>query len=120
MSRTNGNKTPEQTMEENLKKALTETLILRVLSEREAYIGEVTQAISDRSGGTLNIVFPYAAIYRLLDEGYIEECKKRVAPDGRRRQYLRVTKEGIEYMNKLIRVYLSFTGGVSALLAKED
>jgi len=84
---------PEQpfSLEENLKKAVTEMLMLYLLSQKECYIGELTETLSQKSEGALSIVFPYGAIYRLEQEGYIADCGKRNAPDGRRRQYYRIT-----------------------------
>ena len=82
------------TLEENLKKALTEPLVLFLLSQREYYIGELTSVIQEKSGGALNIVFPYAAIYRMSRNGHITESQKWIAPDGRLRQYYAITDQG--------------------------
>lgn len=73
MSESNYTCSPCFSLEENLKKALTELLILRLLSERAYYIGELTQTLHQRSAGALRIVFPYSAIYRLLQGEYIAE-----------------------------------------------
>lgn len=105
-------------MEESLKKATTEMMILHILGDGETYIGQAVQEISRRSGGKLSIVFPYAAIYRLLDDGYIEECKKRIAPDGRRRQYLRITESGRDRLAELEETYHRFIEAVEEVLAK--
>lgn len=105
-------------LEENLKKAITELLILQLLSQREYYIGEITQAISDKSGGTLNVVFPYAAIYRMEEAGYIVELPRRIAPDGRRRQYFSITPEGLVYLAQLRNVYATITGGAAKILTE--
>lgn len=107
-------------LEENLKKALTELLILRLLLDRDYYIGELTATLSHKSGGTLTIVFPYGAIYRLQRSGYICEIEKRNAPDGRRRQYYRITEAGKTYLNQLIRIYTVFSKGVEAVLTEGD
>ena len=106
-------------LEENLKKALTELLILRLLTERDYYIGELTDTLSERSGGVLNVVFPYAAVYRMLEQGTIREIEKRVAPDGRRRQYYGITQRGRARYNLLRDTYRRFSNGVSAILPKE-
>ena len=45
-------------LEENLKKAVTELLVLRIMDRRELYIGELAETIHEISGGVLNIVFP--------------------------------------------------------------
>ncbi len=104
-------------LEDNLKKALTELLVLHLLSERDYFIGELTSTLNDRSNGALNIVFPYGAIYRLQQSKYIAESEKRTAPDGRRRQYFSITEAGINYLNQLHSLYSTFICGVDAVLA---
>lgn len=110
---------PAITLEDNLKKALTELLILVLLSERERYIGELSPEIEKRSRGTIHIEFPYAAIYRLSEAGYITETKKRSAPDGRRRQYYRITEEGKVYLEELLETYRRFSSSVANVLKGE-
>lgn len=109
-------------LEENLKKACTEMLVLNLLSQREYYIGELTSTINEASGDALTLVFPYGAIYRLSRAEYITESKKRNAPDGRLRQYYRITDEGKRYLDQLLETYWAFTKGVSNILsmAKEE
>ena len=108
-----------QSLEENLKKALTEMLVLHVLSAKDCYIGELTEAIHTKSHGVLSIVFPYSAIYRLQQAGYLVESSKRTAPDGRRRQYYKITKIGQQYLTQLKETYMRFSIGVAAVLAEE-
>lgn len=119
MNQTESNNSPIS-LEENLKKALTELLILRLLSDRDYYIGELTSTLNHKSGGALTIVFPYGAIYRLERSGHICETEKRNAPDGRRRQYYRITGAGKAYLNQLIDIYARFSKGVAAVLAEGD
>ena len=107
-------------LEENLKKALTELLILYLLSEREYYIGELTATLHERSGGVLTIVFPYSAVYRLQQSGHIVESEKRNAPDGRRRQYLSITEHGHIYLSQLLEVYRTFSKGIDAILREGE
>ena len=107
-------------LEENLKKALTELLILHLLSEKDYYIGELTETISQKSRGALSIVFPYGAIYRLLQSGYIYESEKKTAPDGRRRQYFQITERGRTYERQLRSIYVRFSGGVASILGEGD
>ncbi len=109
-----------QLLEENLKKALTELLILYLLASREYYIGELTDVIRERSGGTLSISFPYAVIYRMTRSGYIVERGKRNAPDGRLRQYYGITDNGREYLSGLLDIYTKFTKGVSIIIEGEN
>lgn len=108
-----------QGMEENLKKAVTEMLVLALLEREDMYAAQITQALEERSGGALSIVFPYAVLYRLISFGYIWEAYKKVAPDGRRRQYYQITPEGRGYLAELMELYCRFTGGVALLLREE-
>lgn len=107
-------------LEENLKKALTELLILHLLHQREYYIGELTADIEKRSLGALSIVFPYGVIYRMTKAAYITESKKRTAPDGRLRQYYKITDAGQAYLNELMETYRRFTAGVADILKEAD
>ena len=109
-----------ETLEENLKKALTEMLVLSLLRRREYYIGELTADLEALSGGALNIVFPYGVIYRMTRSEYIVESKKRTAPDGRLRQYYHITAAGEEYLIQLLAAYLRFTSGVANVLQEVD
>lgn len=109
-----------QGMEENLKKAVTEMLVLTLLRGEDMYAAQITQALEERSGGSLSIVFPYAVLYRLINFGYITEAYKKIAPDGRRRQYYQITEEGRRYGAELRELYWRFTAGVRQLLEKEE
>ena len=103
-------------LEDNLKKALTELLVLKLLSAREYYIGELTSVIKEKSNVSLVIVFPYGAIYRMTRCGYITESKKRNAPDGRLRQYYAITDLGRDYLAQLLQEYERFAQGVENVL----
>ena len=103
-------------MEENLKKALVEMLVLALLHQREYYAPELTQALTEFSGGAVNVSFPYAVLYRMIEQGYIQELPKRKAPDGRRRQYYGITLTGRQYFQENWNVYKAFTSGVDRLV----
>lgn len=105
-----------QGMEDNLKKAVTEMLVLALLSQEDMYAAQITQALVDRSHSVLSIQFPYSVLYRLISFGYIVEAYKKIAPDGRRRQYYQITQEGQIYKDALVRYYRQFSGGVDLLL----
>ena len=107
-------------LEDNLKKALTELLVLQLLSERDYYIGELTSTLKHRSNNTLNIVFPYGAVYRLQQSEYIAEGQKRIAPDGRRRQYYSITPKGLQYLDLLRSIYCRFIQGVETVLKSSE
>ena len=104
-------------MEENLKKALSEMLVLALLHERDYYALELSSAIAARSNGAIAVTFPYAILYRMIEQQYIRELPKRIAPDGRRRQYFGITEAGREYFQKIWAIYKAFTSGVDQLVA---
>jgi PadR family transcriptional regulator PadR len=104
-------------LEENLKKALTEVLILFLFSEQDHYIGELSPLLAQRSHGVLSIVFPYAAIYRITQAGYLKETEKKTAPDGRLRQYYAITDSGRVYLQRLLETYRTFLRGVDDILS---
>lgn len=103
-------------MEENLKKALSELLVLALLHQRDYHAPELTTAIAEHSGGVISVTFPYAILYRMIDQGYIEEKPKRIAPDGRRRQYFGITEAGKRYFQECWNIYKTFTAGVDRLV----
>ena len=108
---------PTSGLEENLKKALTELLILFLF---EHYIGELSPLLEARSHGTLSIVFPYAAIYRITAAGYLTESEKKTAPDGRLRQYYAITPAGRAHLQEMLATYHQFFQGVSNILAGKE
>ncbi len=107
-------------MEDNLKKAVTELVVLSLLSREDMYAGQIAKAIEERSSGAVSIAFPYSALYRLISAGYIWEAYKNTAPDGRRRQYYQITDKGRDHLEGLQEVYQRFTGGVDVLLQGGD
>lgn len=104
-------------MEENLKKALSELLVLALLHQREYYALELAPAMAEHSGGAITITFPYAILYRMIEQGYIQELPKRAAPDGRRRQYFGITEAGRAYFQEIWGTYRRFSAGVDRLVS---
>ncbi len=113
-----GNSSPG--MEDNLKKAVTEMVVLSLLDGEDMYANQITQSLEKYSDGAVSIVFPYSALYRLISAGYIWEAYKKTAPDGRRRQYYQITEQGREYLGELQDVYTRFTGGVDRVLLRGE
>ena len=103
-------------MKDNLKRAVTEMLVLNLLDQQDMYASQIMQSLEDGSKGTLTLVSPYMLFYRLIENGYILEAYKKIADDGRRRQYYQITLEGRRYLADLIVVYRRVIGGVELLL----
>ena len=111
---------PGKGMEDNLKRAVTEMLVLTLLSREDMHASQITQCIRRESGNTLSLASPYMLFYRLIENGYIVEAYKKIAPDGRRRQYYQITGEGVRYLAELLSLYHRITNGVALLLGEDD
>lgn len=103
-------------MENNLKKAVTDMVVLHLLHERAMYIGEITAELHRRSNRSVSLSFPYTVIYRMEQQGYITEHEKQRAPDGRLRQYYGITAAGCERLTELTARYYNFSQGVVKIL----
>lgn len=110
----NADKNIDNGIIDKLKKATTELIILSLLEKENLHIGALTERIEEYSEGKCKIVFPYAAIYRLINAGYIYECGKKIE-NGRRRQFLSITDEGVQYLSQIREQYNSFIKGIDCI-----
>lgn len=99
---------------ENLKKGITEMLILSFLDKEDMHTYAIMNKLDELSGGVCKISYPYAVIYRLTDCKYIEEAGKRV-DENRLRQFYRITPSGKAYLNDMRKEYDSFINGVNMI-----
>lgn len=97
-------------LENNLKKAVIEMLLLKLIAEGDTYGYELSQELKKRSSGKIQILegSMYPILYRLSDNGYISYYEKKV---GKRmsRVYYHIEKKGMEYLNsqkKILDEYL--------------
>ena len=111
---------PGKGMEDNLKRAVTEMLVLTLLSREDMHAAQIKRCIEQESGNTLSMASPYMLFYRLIENGYILEAYKKNAPDGRRRQYYQITVSGIRYLADLLSLYHRITNGVAMILGEID
>ena len=109
-----------QGLEENLKKAVAEMLVLSLLSREDMHAPQIIRSLEEESGRALTMTSPYMLLYRLIEKEYILEAYKKIAPDGRRRQYYQITPEGRTYQAQLEELYRRFSGGVVLLLDKKE
>lgn len=104
-------------MKEALKKATTEMLVLFMLRQRPMYTYEMMQAIEKASKGVLTFNTLYLAIYRLQNNGYIQEADKVMSSDNRVRVYFSVTEAGNRYFEDIKKEYLSVTSIINGILS---
>lgn len=79
-----------KTLTNNLKKAVVEMLILKLLAEQDRYGYEITQEFRKRSAGRFSLLegFMYPILYRLTDDGSISCCEKKVGRHMTRTKFL--------------------------------
>lgn len=116
MPRNNQNKDYSEKMGENLKKAVTEMLILSFLSKKDMTIYEILNILDKQSNSICKIQYPYGVIYRMSDRGYIEIAGKSIS-DERRRIHYRITDLGREYLDKVVTEYNTFLSGINMILS---
>ena len=100
---------------ENLKKGVTEMLVLSLLAVRPMTIHEILRLLDELSGGVCRISYPYAIIYRLSNSGFISDSGKQVS-DRRLRVYYEITEEGMAHRQQMLAEYRAFTDAVDTLL----
>lgn len=109
---------PAQSMQDAMKKATTEMLVLFMLRQKNMYTYQMAQEVNRLTQGVLSYNTMYLAVYRLQERGYIEEAEKRIE-DGRARIYLGITPAGQAYYEQLRAEYGIFTAALEGLMARD-
>lgn len=104
-------------IQENLKRGMTELLILHLLKEDDMYGYQLTQELEKRSEGLfiLKEGTMYPSLYRLIDKGMISDRKELIGK-RRVRVYYHIEQAGIEYLDAIYGEYLSITEGIHKIL----
>ncbi len=92
--------------EDYFKRAVNPMLILSLLQERPKYAYEMTQELKERTGGEYNMPLLYPVLYRLQDQGFIEESEKVISQNNRVRNYYRLTPAGIAHLEVMRRDFV--------------
>ena len=92
--------------EDYFKRAANPMLILSLLQERPKYAYEMTQELKERTGGEYNMPLLYPVLYRLQDQGFIEESEKVISQNNRVRNYYRLTPAGIAHLEVMRRDFV--------------
>lgn len=101
---------------ENLKKGVTEMLVLSLLDVRPMTIHEILRMLDEKSNSVCKISYPYAIIYRLSNSHHIKDHGKQVS-DDRLRSYYEITDSGRAHLAQMKEEYKAFTGGVESVFA---
>ncbi len=98
---------------ENLKRGVTELVLLGLLTQQDMYGYEMAQALRDRSSGKFVLLETsmYPTLYRLQDHHYISSYEELV---GRRRKrtYYHIEPAGTAYYQKILAEYLTAQEGI--------
>lgn len=104
---------------ENLKRGVTELVLLGLLTQQDMYGYEMAQALRDRSSGKFVLLETsmYPTLYRLQDHHYISSYEELV---GRRRKrtYYHIEPAGTAYYQKSSGRIPDRTGGYPGHLKK--
>ena len=92
--------------EDYFKRAMNPLIILSILLERPKYAYEMTQELKERTGGEYNMPLLYPVLYRLQDQGFIEESEKVISQNNRVRNYYRLTPAGIAHLEVMRRDFV--------------
>lgn len=92
-------------------------LVLYFLRQRPMYAYELIQQIKRKSGGVFAYNTLYIAIYRLQEQGLIQEYKKITTADNRLRVYFSLTEQGVAWLERQRAEYRQTVDAMEGLLA---
>ena len=108
-------------MDREILKGSLEIILLSLLKNNAMYGYEISQQLSDRSGGLYRILESslYPSLYRLVEKGMISDHSEKVGK-RRVRVYYHLEERGKEYLEDLRREYISHTAGVLKILQVDN
>lgn len=115
MGRTPG-KELGHSFEDYFKRAVSPLLTLILLKEKPMYVYKLSQELERRSNSTYKMSFLYPVLYRLQEQGYVEEYSQEVTESHRTRNYYTITDEGKKYLECMIDKYYSLIDAVDVII----
>ncbi len=106
----------EHSFEEHFKRALSPLLTLVLLNEKPMYVYKLSQELEKRSNSTYKMSFLYPVLYRLQEQGYVEEYSQEITEGHRTRNYYMITDEGKKYLRFMVDKYHSLVGAVDEII----
>lgn len=99
-----------------LKRAVNPMLVLALLTEESMYAYQMIQELTKRGNSEYTTSFLYPVLYKLENQGYIENCGKVISEDNRVRSYYKITTSGVEYLEKLKIEYAEMLKSVDKIM----
>ena len=90
------------------KRATSPLVVLALLKDRPMYGYEISTEMKARSNGQYTIAVLYPVLYRLKEQGYIQESGTEIT-DGRARSYYKITPYGMKYLENTCAEYKSIS-----------
>lgn len=111
----------DMAISDNLKRGTIELTILTLLQDGDMYGYEISQQLSDRSGGLYRILESslYPSLYRLVEKGMISDHSEKVGK-RRVRVYYHLEEQGRKYLEDLKHEYILHTAGVLKILQVDN
>jgi PadR family transcriptional regulator PadR len=106
---------------EQLKKGVTETALLYIISEVQTYGYNIIKELEKRTTGYLKLKGGtiYPALQRLELKGLVESWQQRTSK-RRSRRYYQITDEGRQFLAKRLAEWKDFSLAVSKLMGISD
>ena len=109
------------TIKENLKRGTIDLLILSLLQESDKYGYQLRRELVERSSNKYDLkeATMCPTLYRLVDYGFLQDSEVRVGK-RRTRIYYHLTDKGSEYLQELLKEYLTMTEAIKHVLNYEE
>lgn len=108
---------------ESTRRVPVEMLCLSLLCERDMYCYEMVQAISERSGGRIQLAEAalYMSMYKLAQKGYVTDRKEPESGlRARTRIYYHLEPSGKAYLKALVEDYNNTAEGIRRFMEQME
>ncbi|MCC8074810.1 MAG: PadR family transcriptional regulator [Clostridiales bacterium] len=102
--------------EDYFKRAVNPMVVMSLLIERPKYAYEMTQELKDKTNSEYTMPLLYPVLYRLQNQGFIEEAEKLISENNRVRNYYRLTPLGYQRLEEMKQEYLQLCRNVDDLV----
>lgn len=102
--------------EDYFKRAVNPMVVMSLLIERPKYAYEMTQELKDKTNNEYTMPLLYPVLYRLQNQGFIEESEKLISENNRVRNYYRLTPLGLQRLEEMKQEYLQLCRNVDDLV----
>lgn len=102
--------------EDYFKRATSPMMTLLLLNEKPMYVYNLSQELEKRSNSTYKMNFLYPVLYKLQQQGYVEEYSQEITESHRTRNYYAITEEGKLYLDYLLKKYRELLEAIDTVI----